>query len=134
MSSAGPVLALTLRRDTFPLTNFNWAGIDGTQVLTHITPIHRYDSLATMTEIVRGYGEHQNIEDTPDAVLAFGHGDGGGGPRPLLLERVSRARGIGMKSLGQSAEMPLVKQGSTLSEFFDHVRQDTKEGAKLPVW
>ena len=75
-----------------------------------------------------------NLDGSPDAVIAFGHGDGGGGARPLLLERLRRARAAGMAGGGQSQEMPLIKQGSTLSDFFEHLRATTKNGKSLPDW
>ena len=122
------------RSNRFPYTSFNWVGLDGTQLLSHITPIQRYDSLCTMDEITRANVYHKNLDVSPDAVIAFGHGDGGGGPRPLLLERLRRARAVAMKGNGQSEEMPLLKQGSTLSDFFEHLRKTTDNGSKLPDW
>ena len=116
------------------MTNYNWVGLDGSQVLAHLTPILRYDSLCTMEEILRGHSIHKNLDVAPDALLPFGHGDGGGGPRPLLMERLRRARAVGLQSNGQSQEMPLVKQRSTLSDFYEHLRSSTDNGAKLPSW
>ena len=120
--------------DPFPYTSFNWVGLDGSQLLSHVTPITRYDSLATVEEITRAHSGHKNQESSPDSVIAFGHGDGGGGPRPLLLERLRRARAAGLPGAGQSAEMPLVKQGGTLSQFFEHLQKTTNNGAQLPDW
>ncbi|ORX40242.1 alpha-mannosidase [Kockovaella imperatae] len=120
--------------DPFPYTSFNWVGLDGSQLLSHVTPITRYDSLATIEEITRAHSGHKNQESSPDSVIAFGHGDGGGGPRPLLLERLRRARAAGQLSNGQSAEMPLVRQCATLSDFFKHVQKTTRDGTELPDW
>jgi len=75
-----------------------------------------------------------NLEASPDAVLAFGHGDGGGGPRPLLMERLRRARAAALAGGGQSQEMPLIKQRATLTEFFEHLQRTTKNGKRLPDW
>ena len=123
-----------LCRDKFPYTSFNWAGIDGSQLLSHVTPITRYDSVCTVDEIVKGHSNHRNLEVSSDAIIAFGHGDGGGGPKPLLLERLRRVRAAALAGGGQSQEMPLVKQGSTFSDFFEYLQETTENGAKLPVW
>ena len=120
--------------DPFPFTSFNWVGLDGSQLLSHVNPINRYDSACTIEEIVKGHRNHMNLEGSPDAVIAFGHGDGGGGPRPLLLERLRRARAAGLPGGGKSEEMPLIKQRSTLSDFFEHLRKTTKNGKGLPDW
>ena len=128
------LLDLSFHRNVFPLTNFNWVGLDGSQLLAHLTPILRYDSVCTIEEITRAYPHHQDLEVAPDAVIAFGHGDGGGGPRPLLLERLRRARNVGLKSMGASEEMPLIKQGSSLSDFYSHLREISNNGKALPDW
>ena len=74
------------------------------------------------------------LECSTDGVIAFGHGDGGGGPRPLLLERLRRARAAAKAGNGQSQEMPLIREGATLSDFFHHLQKTTDNGKELPDW
>lgn len=118
----------------FPLTTFNWVGLDGSQVLSHITPIKRYDSDCTLPEIMRGYQHHKNMDVTNESLLMFGNGDGGGGPSAVMLERLRRTRAAGLHSDKSGAEVPLVKTGFTLSEFFEHTRKKTDNGKVLPCW
>lgn len=63
----------------------------------------------------------------------FGNGDGGGGPTPLMLEKLRRARAIGQHP-DAGGQLPLVKMGGSFSEFFDSVRKETENGIRLPYW
>lgn len=118
----------------FPLTTFNWVGLDGTQVLSHITPIQRYDSDCTLPEIMKGYQHHKNLDVTNESLLMFGNGDGGGGPSAVMLERLRRTRAAGLHSDRSGEQLPLVKTGFTLSEFFENTRKKTDNGKSLPAW
>jgi hypothetical protein len=35
-------LYILLLSNKFPHTSFNWSGLDGTQILTHMTPVDTY--------------------------------------------------------------------------------------------
>jgi alpha-mannosidase len=96
----------------FPHTSFNWAGLDGTQVLTHMTPVDTYglsslrrswpdgsliafhclptsyNAQADFGELKKGAENNKNLEVTGDALFLFGNGDGGGGPTAPMLEKV----------------------------------------------
>lgn len=37
----------------FPHSTFNWIGIDGTQVLVHMTPVDTYTAQANLGEVVK---------------------------------------------------------------------------------
>lgn len=125
---------LTIHRNEFPLTTFNWVGLDGSQVLSHITPIRRYDSDCTIAELDRAYKYHKNLDCSPESLVVYGHGDGGGGPTPVMLERLRRARAAGLHEDTNGEDLPLVKTGITLSDFFEMTRQKTKNGTILPDW
>ena len=118
----------------FPLTTFNWVGLDGTQLLSHITPIGRYDSDCTMPEIDRAYKRHKNLDSSPESLILYGHGDGGGGPSAVMLERLRRARATGLTSDTSGEHLPLIKTGITLSQFFAHLREQTDNGTRVPDW
>lgn len=83
---------------------------------------------------MRGYHEHKNLDVTNESLLMFGHGDGGGGPSAVMLERLRRTRAASLHSDKSGAELPLVKTGFTLSEFFEHTRKKTDNGKILPAW
>jgi alpha-mannosidase len=40
-------------------------------------------------EIVKGVSANKNLEVTDQCLFLFGNGDGGGGPTPLMMEKVS---------------------------------------------
>lgn len=88
----------------FPYSTFNWSGIDGTQVLAHMTPVdsynaqcnlfvihftslhnkeatvYTYEKKALMTsspELIKGVSRNKNLEVTDQCLLLFGNGDGG---------------------------------------------------------
>jgi alpha-mannosidase len=64
----------------------------------------------------------------------FGNGDGGGGPSAVMLERLRRTRATGLHSDRSGEQLPLVKTGFSLSEFFEHTRKQTDNGKSLPAW
>ncbi|KAI0753803.1 hypothetical protein C8Q74DRAFT_1373733 [Fomes fomentarius] len=45
--------------NTFPHSTFNWVGIDGTQVLCHMTPVDTYTAQATVGDINKGVTNHK---------------------------------------------------------------------------
>jgi alpha-mannosidase len=65
----------------FPFTHFRWRGINGTEILSHLTPGQEYNATNTPFELLRG----QRIAIRKDPynlpwLQPFGFGDGGGGP------------------------------------------------------
>ncbi|WWC72433.1 uncharacterized protein I206_106395 [Kwoniella pini CBS 10737] len=119
--------------NNFPHTTFNWVGLDGSQVLTHMTPVDNYNSQCDIGEIRRGMTGHKNLDVTEQSLLLFGNGDGGGGPTPPMLEKLRRARAIGKRS-DAGGQLPLVKMGGSFDEFYDSVRKETDNATKLPYW
>ncbi|WRT70534.1 uncharacterized protein IL334_007532 [Kwoniella shivajii] len=119
--------------NNFPHSTFNWVGLDGSQVLTHMTPVDNYNSQCDIGEIRRGMTGHKNLDVTEQSLLLFGNGDGGGGPTPPMLEKLRRARAIGKRS-DAGGQLPLVKMGGSFDEFYDSVRKETDNGTKLPYW
>lgn len=128
------VLLLTRPRNLFPYTTFNWVGLDGSEVLSHMTPVVNYCSQCGIDDIRKGYTNHQNLDVTSDSMLLFGNGDGGGGPTPQMLERLRRARAVGEVNDASGSELPLIRMGATMSAFFDFVRAKTTNGEVLPDW
>ncbi|KAG8699593.1 Glycoside hydrolase, 38 vacuolar alpha mannosidase [Ceratobasidium sp. 395] len=107
--------------NVFPHSTFNWVGIDGTQVLCHMTPVDTYTAQATTGD---------NLESSDMGLLVFGNGDGGGGPLAKMLENLRRIRAVG----NNSRELPLVKMGHTTEAFFDRLEKESGQGAELPNW
>ncbi len=82
----------------FPHVTFFWRGIDGSEILTHLTPGHNYNSSILPQDFVAG---EKNLLDS-NAVSSrwlqpYGYGDGGGGPTPEMAQRAEiaeRAEGL----------------------------------------
>jgi len=74
--------------NVFPHSTFNWVGLDGSQVLSHMTPVDTYNAQITYKELVIGVEKNKNLGVTDQCLILFGNGDGGGGPIPPMLERV----------------------------------------------
>jgi len=103
----------------FPRDLFYWRGMDGTQVLTHLNIMHCRPGVRDVANAMK------TIKD-PDRfcgkLVAFGFGDGGGGPTAGMLEDAKRIR-----------HMPGVPKVEyvTASEFMEKARQ---EGHDLQVY
>jgi alpha-mannosidase len=50
---------------------------------------HSTAKLIVSGEIVKGVSANKNLEVTDQCLFLFGNGDGGGGPTPLMMEKVS---------------------------------------------
>ncbi|KAF5347291.1 hypothetical protein D9756_009971 [Leucocoprinus leucothites] len=116
--------------NVFPHSTFNWVGIDGTQVLCHMTPVETYNAQATAGDINKGLTNHKNLESSDTALLVFGNGDGGGGPLFRMLENLRRLRAV----TNTHRELPPVSMGHSVDEFFKDIEQSTEEGKTLPNW
>eukprot|EP00007_Cunea_sp_BSH-02190019_P001302 CAMPEP_0174241680 /NCGR_PEP_ID=MMETSP0417-20130205/24362_1 /TAXON_ID=242541 /ORGANISM="Mayorella sp, Strain BSH-02190019" /LENGTH=1107 /DNA_ID=CAMNT_0015320955 /DNA_START=179 /DNA_END=3499 /DNA_ORIENTATION=+ len=74
----------------FPYSTFYWEGLDGTRVLTHFPPANTYCAKVTVEEVVNTAEQYHERDRSNDALMVFGHGDGGGGPQRGMLERIHR--------------------------------------------
>lgn len=125
-----------------PYDTFMWEGIDGTAVLTHFIPTRDFDAAAkegsTETEHfttyngilappqVKGSWQRYSQKDLNNQVLmAYGYGDGGGGPTKEMLENQRRMeQGI--------PGCPQTKQSHS-REFFADLEKEL-EGQQIPKW
>jgi alpha-mannosidase len=104
----------------FPFDTFHWQGIDGTQVLAHLNSMHCWPDPKTLTAHWN-WVQHKDVQDR--RLVAFGFGDGGGGPMHEMCEiarRVSDLEGC-----------PRTRY-TTVSDFMEGMRDDL--GPRLPVW
>ncbi|KAF6748244.1 alpha-mannosidase [Ephemerocybe angulata] len=116
--------------NTFPHSSFNWVGLDGTQVLCHMTPVETYTAQATVGDVKKGLNNHKNLESSDTALLVFGNGDGGGGPLSKMLENLRRIRAV----TNNNRELPPVDVGHSVEDFFEDLEKTSAEGSKLPNW
>lgn len=114
----------------FPLSTFNWKAIDGSQVLVHMPPDNTYTAEANFGDVVRSLTQHKNLRDVPTGLLLYGHGDGGGGPKEEMLEKLRRCRGIA----NTTGAIPSVHLGKTVEDFYQEVLEKSEYGQNLPTW
>ncbi|RMI12711.1 alpha-mannosidase [Cellulomonas triticagri] len=75
---------------TFPHHTFWWEGIDGTRVLTHFPPSDTYAAEVTAAELTRSVAGFRDKAIASHSLMAYGYGDGGGGPTREMTARAQR--------------------------------------------
>ncbi|EPX71490.1 alpha-mannosidase [Schizosaccharomyces octosporus yFS286] len=116
--------------NSFPHSTFNWVALDGSQVLCHMPPADTYTADTNVTDIIHSVFQHKNLANDQAGLLVFGIGDGGGGPTPEMLEKLRRCKGVA-NTIGQ---LPEIKLGDSVDDFFDGVFKRTSNAATLPSW
>ncbi|KAJ1942521.1 Glycoside hydrolase, 38 vacuolar alpha mannosidase [Kickxella alabastrina] len=106
----------------FPHTTFQWVGLDGSHVLTHMAPAETYGAQCRPGELIDSVKRHKDIAYTNESLYLFGNGDGGGGPLRSMLERLRRMKDVD--------GLPKVKQAHP-QEFYVHVEENSKQ---LVTW
>lgn len=120
-----------------PCDTFHWKGIDGSEVLAYFVStldvgqssdrfFTTYNGKLHPDSIMGGWERYQNKEINNDILIAFGHGDGGGGPTREMLEISSRME-KGVKGI------PKVRQDFSL-KYFEELEQRVKGNRYLPTW
>ncbi len=73
----------------FPYHTFRWLGIDGSEVLVHMSPSGNYvgDGTPACFKEADDFNTEKNVKKI---LFEFGVGDGGGGPNELQLEMIKR--------------------------------------------
>ncbi|MFN8474747.1 MAG: alpha-mannosidase [Anaerolineae bacterium] len=117
-----------------PYDSFWWQGLDGTRVLTHFltgpstwkpSPDHyitTYNAELNPWTVHGAWTTYQQKEGPNQLLIAYGHGDGGGGPTREMIE-------MGRREASHPG-LPRVRQGSA-HEFFQGL---AAESSGLPVW
>lgn len=120
-----------------PYDTMRWRGIDGTEILTHLIttldvgqPITKffttYNGMLHPDSIMGGWERYQNKGINNDILIAFGYGDGGGGPTRAMLETSKRMeRGV--------RGIPTVRQEFART-YFEELEERVKDNKRLPVW
>ncbi len=103
----------------FPFESFVWRGIDKSEVITHFNVSHCWPNVDHAVAFVK---ELQNKDSADMRLLAYGYGDGGGGPTPAMIEAAER--------ISSMDGMPEV-ESMTVSDFMKEL--ETKKDA-LPVY
>ena len=115
-----------------PYDTFLWQGLDGTRILTHFSTVKEigspyastYNSMANPAEALGAWKNFQQKELQNDLLMAYGFGDGGGGPTREMLENI--------RVMGDFPGLPQVKQ-SSIRQFFETI-EPLAESKMMPVW
>jgi alpha-mannosidase len=105
----------------FPYSSFRWTGMDGSEVVSHISWSH-YNNWVTPGEVKDFAVKHRQAAVHDEALLACGYGDGGGGLTESMCERARRMQSV--------ASLPAVRWGK-IEDFFDRLAEKSDA---LPVW
>jgi alpha-mannosidase len=115
-----------------PYDSFWWQGLDGSRVLTHFatTPAvggewqaATYNAEVEPGQVMATWNRFKQKELHPNMLMAYGFGDGGGGPTREMVENLT--------VMSDFPGMPQVRSGS-VAEFFDRLEQE--DGKRLPAW
>jgi alpha-mannosidase len=109
-------------RNEFPYDLYWWEGIDGTRVLAHSfnNPDHGYNGRIVARDVGETWRNFKGKRHHDATLLAFGYGDGGGGPTTEMMERFGRLKNFpGMPRL----------EIERVEDFFQRI-----DGNSLPVW
>ncbi|MEF9959356.1 MAG: alpha-mannosidase [Niameybacter sp.] len=123
--------------DKLPFDTFKWRGIDGTEILTHfITTLGvgqsidnfftTYNGMLHPDALMGAWERYQNKDMNNDILIAFGYGDGGGGPTRTMLETSMRME-KGIKGV------PKVRQAFA-HEYFDELKERVENSQALSTW
>ncbi len=115
----------------FPHDTFLWKGIDGSEIFTHFitTPdngswFYTYNGQMEPQEITGIWENYRDKDKNEELLLAFGWGDGGGGPTKEMLERARVMKNI--------PGIPKV-QIDTTENYFNRIYKNIPKKA-LDVW
>lgn len=105
----------------FPHTSFRWRGLDGSEVVSHVSLLHDYNEAVSIRNLREDVLGHQQSAVHPEVLVPTGYGDGGGGPTEAMCERARRVANL--------AGVPPTQWGR-IEEFFSRLQQVSSD---LPV-
>ena len=103
----------------FPHDSFVWRGIDGSEVITHFNITHVHPTARDIRDSMSKI-EHRDVTDMK--LIAYGFGDGGGGPSYSMQEELEHIRKL--------PEMPKIKE-TRVTDFMHELEATAKN---LPVF
>ncbi|SHE90213.1 alpha-mannosidase [Kaistia soli DSM 19436] len=109
----------------FPYDLFWWEGLDGSRVLAHTfdNPVNGYNGSTEPKAIIGTWKNFRGKVIHDESLLAVGHGDGGGGVMPEMLER--------QKQLADFPAVPSMRP-ARVEEFFGRIHDNLP--ANVPTW
>ncbi len=77
----------------FPFELYRWQGIDGSEVLSMMLKTEAgYNGVIEPVRTLEAWRSFRGKRHFGRSIFTFGHGDGGGGPAPEMLEQAKRMR------------------------------------------
>lgn len=80
--------------NVFPYDSFIWEGIDGSKVFTHFNRTHCYPCADDIIDSTVGGSGIKQRTVTNKRLVAYGYGDGGGGPQFEMIEYGRRVKDL----------------------------------------
>ncbi len=74
----------------FPYSSFIWKGMDGSEIVTHMSQNSGYVTHMNVGDVKNGYYGHLQSDVHGEYILPTGYGDGGGGTTDEMCERARR--------------------------------------------
>lgn len=110
-----------------PYDHFWWEGSDGSRVLAHTfdNPVGGYNAELGPEANINTWWNYRGKHRFPESLLAFGYGDGGGGPTEEMLDR--------QRQLADFPTVPSLRPVN-VSEWFDAANREATEDPTTPVW
>jgi len=106
----------------FPYSSFLWRGMDGSEVLVHVTQGNGYNQTVSPKELRTGSDAYRQSDVHHSFLAPTGYGDGGGGVDPEMCERARR--------FAKLAGVPKTRWGR-VDAFFDDLQQAREQ---LPIY
>lgn len=117
-----------------PYDTFWWQGLDGSEVLTYFitaqNPDDRYFTYNADVKpgvLARAWKNYQQKALNQELLVAYGWGDGGGGPTREMIE------GLEQLSTPLSQELPTAAPGR-VGDFMRRLAERLKENPQVPRW
>ena len=117
--------------NSFPHSTFNWVGLDGSQLLSHMPPGNTYTADSHFGDVLRTAKQNKSNEFYESGLMLYGKGDGGGGPTREMLEKMRRIRSMSNRN---GNVIPKLQVGKSIGEFYENILERTDNGQNLPTW
>lgn len=120
-----------------PMDTFNWRGIDGTEIFTHLITTQdenqpdssfgtTYNGNLNPIAVMRAWERYQQKDLNNDVLICYGYGDGGGGPTRQMVETGARLE----KGLPGAPKVRFDKA----RKYFDELYERCGNNKDLPTW
>ncbi len=113
--------------NVMPYDLFWWEGLNGSRVLAHTfnNPVGGYNAETGPRAVIETWKNFRGKYANPESLLAFGYGDGGGGPTQEMLDR--------QRLFGDFPVVPSLRP-TKVEDWFAATLHRVSDDPTLPVW